>query len=149
MNDFTPAKLKLLADAELMPAPAALRRGASAAAQKSVLLAIAAHEGELISYTGLAVRSCLNRNVVRSCVLALVFYGIVVQKQTDYFRARQYRVSWERLAELATREDLYQRGGGTAVVTCPKKRAEHRLGAERARRRRIDARDRAAVEAAA
>lgn len=129
-------KLELLANAELVQMRGR-RKHVRARVLKSVLVVIAAHDGQVMSQRGLAIRAGVAiGGGIEEAILALVADGLIIRRHRGQKYA--YSVSYERLIELQTKEPLFRVGK-------PRTRADASRRTERQRVRR-DWKKRAAAE---
>lgn len=151
MPDFTAAKLKILAEAEILRHRAAPASRTAPFRLKAVLLVLAAHEGEYLSITGIAARTGMSTKNVASALADLVFMRLIGRGPEGTHHLRLRAVRWHALAALATREPLYRRGG-TAPANWSRKAVLRRARDARYRERRrrgLAGRPRPGAEAAA
>lgn len=142
MTDFTPAKLRIIADADLR----GVRGSRSSPARcKAVLTVLAAHEGAYISIRAIADRTCLGNSRVVSAMNALRRMGVLRSSDEGYHRMKSHGVNWRVLAALAIDEPLYRRGG-TAPRRMDAAACARRVREARYRERRRKARVRGAQE---
>lgn len=108
-------KLRLLADVVLVN-EVANGHGTTPILTKAVLTTIAGHEGEMLSYAGIAARcNCDPTNTISRALVVLIRNRLIVQHDNRAVnRPATYTVDWDRVAEMGSREPTFRIAGGKA-----------------------------------